>query len=167
MRKINLNFRKWPDAPHYRYEAEYLGEDEWGYWVLARKGTPFQRGDGQVSAFSFSAVELIPREQWFQAMYSPTWPAHDLYVHVAMPPRWDGDVVTILDLDLDVIRSPAGVTTLLDSDEFELHSTTLGYPPDMVQQARSTAVNLMELVAGRAEPFGTAVNKWLGTDFPS
>lgn len=72
MRKITLNFRKWPDAPHYLYEAEYLGKDGLGHWALARKGTLFQRGDGPVSAMSFSAVELIPREAWSQAEYSPT-----------------------------------------------------------------------------------------------
>lgn len=82
-----------------------------------------------------------------------------------MPARWDGDVATILDLNFDVIRSPAGVTTLLDEDEFELHSSTLGYPPDIVEQARSTADDLMDLVASGSEPFGTAAAKWLMKEF--
>ena len=64
-------------------------------------------------------------------------------------PSWDGTVVTMVDLDLDVIRTFSGETRLLDEDEFELHRVELDYPAWMIDLARQTAAQLMDRVSLR------------------
>ena len=70
-------------------------------------------------------------------------------------------LVTMVDLDLDVIRTRDGDLLLDDEDEFDEHRVTLGYPADVVALARRTADELMTAAAVGHEPFGPAGSRWL------
>ncbi|MGW0806890.1 DUF402 domain-containing protein [Nonomuraea sp. NPDC002799] len=69
--------------------------------------------------------------------------------------------VTMLDLDLDVIRMRDGRLILDDEDEFAEHQVTLGYPPALITQAQNTAQWLLDAVGNKKGPFGGAHLKWL------
>ncbi|MCP3913450.1 MAG: hypothetical protein GY713_21185 [Actinomycetia bacterium] len=58
-------------------------------------------------------------------------------------------------------------TVRLGEDEFEEHAQVLSYPPEIVEATRATALQLVNQIKTRAEPFGTAAEHWLGelTDF--
>ena len=73
----------------------------------------------------------------------------------------DGPHVTMVDLDLDVVLTRGGDLLLDDEDEFDEHRVTLGYPADVVAQARRTADELMTAAATGHEPFGEAGSRWL------
>jgi uncharacterized protein len=66
----------------------------------------------------------------------------------------------MVDLDLDVIRTFAGETRLLDEDEFELHQVELGYPASLIALAAETAAQLMDRVSLRQPPFDGAHLQW-------
>ena len=70
-------------------------------------------------------------------------------------------LVTMVDLDLDVVLHRDGDLLLDDEDEFDEHRVTLGYPADVVALARRTADELMTAAAAGHEPFGPAGSRWL------
>ena len=88
-------------------------------------------------------------------------PTTSVYVDVTTQAVWDGPLVTMVDLDLDVIRSRDGDLLLDDEDEFDEHRVTLGYPADVVALARRTAEELMTAAAAGHEPFGPTGSRWL------
>jgi hypothetical protein len=50
---------------------------------------------------------------------------------------------------------------VLDEDEFAEHQVQLGYPAELITQARQTCDSLAEAVLSRTEPFGQAGAEWL------
>jgi hypothetical protein len=84
-----------------------------------------------------------------------TWNAEsdtELYVDVtSRPVRGDG-VIEAVDLDLDVIRRRDGRVEVLDEDEFAEHQVLLGYPPDVIAQARATTDDLVARIRAAREP---------------
>ena len=80
---------------------------------------------------------------------------------VTTRPVLDGDTVTAVDLDLDVVRWADGRVEVLDEDEFAEHQVQLAYPAELISQARATCDWLVEAVSSRAEPFGQAGTAWL------
>jgi uncharacterized protein len=84
-------------------------------------------------------VLLVPRDRGMTAMFYTEHPEQtfELYVDITTPPVWDGDLVTAVDLDLDVIRRFDGSWYVDDEDEFAEHQLSYGYPPEVVAAAES------------------------------
>jgi len=157
---VDVDFRKWGDRQHWRFKATLLGSDEFGTWIGAPGGVPYTgpRGSG---VFEPAFVQLFPRDEWFVAVWNATSDIA-LYVDVATPPQWPApDHVTMIDLDLDVIRRRDGTVFLDDADEFEAHRVLYEYPDDVVTRARDMGAELMEAVRERREPFGEASAPWM------
>ena len=156
---ILVDFRKWPDTRHWQYHMHPLGEDEHGRWLWAPSGTPAQRGDEPPTAFEFTTVTLVA-DVW-AASFFPQGARTDLYVDIVAPPVWSDGVVTMVDLDLDVIRFRDGRILIDDEDEFAEHQVTLGYPEHLVAGATEAAEHVRAAVERGDEPFGSVGRAWL------
>ncbi|MEW9547871.1 DUF402 domain-containing protein [Nonomuraea sp. NPDC050783] len=104
---------------------------------------------------------LFPRDAWWTASFNSAPNRSEVYVDVTTVPEWREGEVTMIDLDLDVIRLRDGGLILDDEDEFAEHQVLLGYPPELVARAESTARWLMGVVGDRRGPFGGAHVEWL------
>ena len=78
---------------------------------------------------------------------------HSWYCNVTTPAQFDGETVRYADLDLDVIVPVDGEPQLLDEDEFLENSGRIGYPPEVIEQARRAVDELLALARGRRFPF--------------
>lgn len=157
---VHVDFRKWGDRKHWQFDMRRLGEDEHGVWLWSPPGTRLQRGDEPPKRSKRLFLKLVTPDAW----WSPLWNEQDereIYVDVATPAVWDGDVVTMTDLDLDVLRYRDGRVVVEDEDEFEAHRALYAYPPDVVQRARATTAEVVRLLTERQEPFGRVGEAWL------
>ena len=158
---VHIDFRKWPDRPHWQFTMQALGEDDHGLWVWAAPGTPARRGTEPPIEFAHPSVKLITADRWWSAIWNAGG-KHELYVDVCTPAKWTGNRATMIDLDLDVTRYRAtGEVAVLDEDEFLDHSTRYGYPPQIIDQARTTTAQVALDVTRRIEPFDTVAQAWL------
>ena len=155
---VVIDFRKWGDVPHWRFEARVLGEDEHGLWVFGPAGTLFER-PGRRTVGKRPFVKLIAPGRWWTAMCSYKW-EYDVYVDIATPPVWHGNTVRYVDLDLDVIRTHEGRTFIDDEDEFAEHRVRFAYPQHVARNARRAADELAVSVERRDEPFGDVMLAW-------
>ena len=89
-------------------------------------------------------VEVGWAAEWYEQRQGG--PDFELYCDIIGPLSWHGTVVTMVDLDLDVIRTFSGETRLVDEDEFELHRVELDYPAWMIALACVTAAQLIDHV---------------------
>lgn len=160
-RPVRVRMTKWGDRPHWEYEGVHLGTDDHGEWFGFPAGTHHAR-PGLSFDSDVDCVSLLPREGWwFAGFYAPGIWVHT-YVDVTTPGSWDGETLSAVDLDLDVIRRDDGSVFLDDEDEFVEHRDLFGYPAEVVADAEAGAAWLMDAVRERRAPFDGTASAWLG-----
>jgi uncharacterized protein len=94
-------------------------------------------------------------DRWYNVMRfeTPGGGMVEWYCNVSTPAEYDGELLSWIDLDLDVRVWPDGRVEVLDEDEFLEHSQRMAYPDDVIASARRAVDDLLELVAGSAFPF--------------
>jgi hypothetical protein len=163
-RIVRVVMRKWPDLPHWEFDAVRLGADAHGYWLGVPSGTWLSRPEKGFHAWCDHVV-LVPHDGWWLAtMYGDdaSRPV-DYYVDMSTPSEWsaDGSTVRTFDLDLDVVREPDGRIYVDDEDEFAEHQVTLGYPADLVAGARASCAEVLEAVTEQRGPFDGSHRDWI------
>jgi uncharacterized protein len=161
--QVEVLFTKWGGARHWEFTLDHLGTDRWGLWLGGRAGLQLHRGGEPFSVQAADFVLLAPAEGCWVASWNAEAPDSviDVYVDVTTRPEIGDGVVRAVDLDLDVVRLHDGRVELADEDEFAVHQVQLGYPPQIVEQARATADQLVAAVRAGAEPFGKVGAAWL------
>ena len=92
----------------------------------------------------------------FHRAPGPTW----VYVDMTTPPRWDGDAVRAVDLDLDVIRMRNGWVVVDDEDEVAEHQVELGYPPETVALAEASRDRVHQAILDEHPPYDGSHLRW-------
>jgi hypothetical protein len=159
---VRVRYRKYDGTAHRDYPARRLGDDEHGDWLGVDTGTAsIYHGEPSVERIPF--VVLIPRDQWWTAMFNPPPRTSEIYCDITTPARWGGDhTVDLVDLDLDVVRRrSSGLVELRDEDEFAVHRVNFGYPEDVVRRARQAAVWLRGALRDGTQPFGSRYRRFL------
>ncbi|GAB1690238.1 DUF402 domain-containing protein [Krasilnikovia sp. M28-CT-15] len=163
MTEVEVCFHKYDGRPHRRTVERLLGEDEYGHWLgKPAGGLVHYLNSGDAVPATTPTVRLIPRDQWWTAVFFPEPRPHELYVDVATPAQWTGTAaVTFVDLDLDVLKWRDGRVDLLDEDEFAVHRDRYGYPPEVVAGAVDAAHRLHREITAGTEPFAIHYREWL------
>ena len=162
MTLVNVVFRKYDGSLHWNYLATRLGEDEHGVWLGAPLGTELRRGEAVMELAEMAHVVLLPRAGWWTAAFNAPPKRTEIYCDISTVPEWtSAEEVTMIDLDLDVLRRRTGRVELVDEDEFAEHQVRYAYPPEVIGNARASADWLVTAVADRREPFGTTYRAWL------
>lgn len=158
--KVHIDFRKWGGARHWQFEMQRLGHDEHGIWLWSPQGTPIQRGYEPVTRSKALNVKVIPEGKWWTAIWS--WQRNaGLYVDIITPPQWNGATVTMIDLDLDIVRWEDGRVAVVDEDEFAEHQVELDYPERLIHTARAVTAKVASAVEAGHEPFGSIAARWM------
>jgi uncharacterized protein len=163
-RTVRVLTRKWPDLPHWEFDAVRLGADALGHWVGVPAGTWLAKPAAGFHAWCDHVV-LLPHDAWWVATIygdEPDRPV-DVYVDITTPCVWadDESTVTAVDLDLDVIKGPTGRVWVDDEDEFAEHQVTLDYPSDLVASAVRSCEHVLRAVTEGAAPFDGSARPWL------
>jgi uncharacterized protein len=165
MGSIAVEYTKWGGARHKHFAVDELGVDEHGTWFSGRPGILSQRGDEPPVVEVDGFVMLVPDGA---SVATNDWVAFwnlrggvAIYVDVTDTPRYDGRVVSATDLDLDVVAWRDGAVEIIDVDEFDEHRLALGYPPEVVDKALSTADWLLDTIRAEAPPFDANGTTWL------
>jgi uncharacterized protein len=91
----------------------------------------------------------------------------EIYVDIATNISWGelhagrGFEVTLVDMDLDVIRTFNGPGTWIDDeDEFAAHQAAMSYPEPVVEAMRAEADRIYTAVRDHAAPFDGTAADW-------
>lgn len=159
---VTVQYFKYPDILHWRLDATRLGEDEFGVWVAIPAGTTIQRGHEAERTIERDAVLLIAPDRWWSVIYNGPNHKFEVYVDIATPPVWEApDRVTMIDLDLDVVRHHDGTVEILDEDEFADHQVTLAYPAKLIDQTRAATAAVVLTMEANEEPYRSVAASWL------
>lgn len=155
-----LQFLKRPDTVHWRLDTVFLGTDEHGTWLASPVGIEIQKGVAEPRAIVNRGVHLIPTDAWWVFSFHAGHPAATHFLDIATPARFEAERVTMIDLDLDVVRLVDGEVVLEDEDEFAEHQVALGYPQPWVEAAMAAAVWGVEAFTTGLEPFHDVARRW-------
>jgi uncharacterized protein len=163
-RDVRVVYTKYDGSLHWHHTMRYLGSDAHGVWLGAPGGTSSQRGSEPPITLAQPWVQLIPAgDQWWSGAFNGEPATTEIYCDIGTPARWVSSAeVTMVDLDLDVVRMRAdGRVLLLDEDEFATHQVRYGYPAEVIRQAEHASAGLLAAISAREQPFTTDYRAWL------
>jgi uncharacterized protein len=162
--QVRVVYTKYDGSLHWHQTMRLLGVDGHGTWLGAPGGLLARRGYEPPVVIEEPQVMLFPREAWWTASFNAGPAPTEIYCDITTPPQWPhpGEV-TMVDLDLDVIRRRADQRVeLVDEDEFAEHQVRYGYPAEIIRQAKQAAAWLLDAMAGGGQPFAGDYQHWLG-----
>ena len=78
------------------------------------------------------------------------------YCNVGAPPKVEGDVLSYVDLDLDLLVQPDLCYQLLDTEEFATNAERWSYSAETRRQAAASVAELESMIRKRQFPFSQA-----------
>jgi protein associated with RNAse G/E len=101
------------------------------------------------------SIEYYWLDRWYNIFRfaEPTGELRSYYCNVNVPPAFDGQVLSYVDLDIDILVEPDLSYRIVDLDDFEQNVDRFGYSEDVQTKARQGLEKLIELIEARAFPF--------------
>lgn len=152
---ITVQALKYPDIPHYEYEADIL-EITNDYVLLfcksGRKLVHHTRND--IFTMKTASIEYLSLKEWYTvAVELEDEQIIAYYCNVAMPSVLKDYKISFVDLDLDLIKKNDNDWQVIDEDEFEDNSVKYAYPPELKKQAVEALKLLIEKAKQGHFPF--------------
>ncbi len=159
---MTVQFLKNPDILHWRFEAWFLGEDQYGFWIAVPEGTRRWKGEESVRSTGEDAVFCAPNDGWWHLHYNGATTQFSHFVDIVTPPVWKSENrYEMIDLDLDVIVQHDGTVEIDDEDEFQIHQVKYGYTKEMILRAEAETERIIGELENRKEPFFEVAEAWL------
>ena len=154
-RRIHVLSTKYDGSPHWEFDSWF--EREEGSLLITSNyaGQELQTWNGPWTN-PYHTRNHFWSDRWYNVMRleRPEDGALDgWYCNVTTPAQCDGENVRYVDLDLDVRVPPKGEPEVLDEAEFLENSQRMGYPPEVIEQARQAVDELLALARTGKFPF--------------
>lgn len=102
------------------------------------------------------SVEYYWLDRWYNIFRfaQPDGQLRNYYCNVNVPARFDGETLSYVDLDLDILVDPDFSYRILDVEDFERNAKHYDYTEDVQAKAREALAELISLIETRAFPLG-------------
>jgi uncharacterized protein len=104
------------------------------------------------------SLEYYWLDRWYNVFrfQCPNGKLRNFYCNVNCPPHFDGEILSYIDLDIDILVNSDFTYSVLDQDEFQRNADSFGYSDDVRKQAQGALEELRELIEMRGFPFSEA-----------
>jgi protein associated with RNAse G/E len=104
------------------------------------------------------SLEYYWLDRWYNVFRfaQPDGKLRNYYCNVNVPPTFDGETLSYVDLDLDILVAPDFSSRILDVEDFERNAEGYGYPAEVQAKARQAVDELVTLIETRQFPFSEA-----------
>ena len=102
------------------------------------------------------SLEYYWLDRWYNIFRfaQPDGTLRNYYCNVNVPATFDGETLSYVDLDLDILVDPDFSYQVLDVADFEKNADRYGYSADVQTKAREALTELVSLIEKRDFPFG-------------
>jgi hypothetical protein len=103
------------------------------------------------------SLEYYWLDRWYNVFRfaRPDGALRNYYCNVNVPPTFDGETLSYVDLDLDILVGPDFSYQILDVDDFERNAERYGYSVEVQANARRAVDELVRMIGSREFPFNT------------
>ena len=111
---------------------------------------------GTIAAGTHS-LEYYWLDRWYNIFRfaQPDGKLRNYYCNVNVPATFDSNILSYVDLDLDILVEPDFSYQILDEEDFERNAGRYGYPADVQGQARRAVDDLVGMIEKRSFPFNS------------
>jgi protein associated with RNAse G/E len=101
------------------------------------------------------SIEYYWLDRWYNVFRfaQPDGKLRNYYCNVNEPTTLEGEVLSYVDLDIDILVQPDRSYQILDLDEFEKNSMLYDYSMEVRQNAHLAVSQLVRMIETRAFPF--------------
>lgn len=155
MNYINVRTYKYDGSEHRRWRARLL-EISGSLMVL---DALFEE---EIQHTLLGTIErgTVSREYyWMDRWYNvfrfqePSGRLKNFYCNINVPPVFERDTLSYIDLDIDVLVAPDLSYTILDEEEFERNVVEFNYPLEIQRKARLALKELIAVIESIGFPF--------------
>ena len=106
-------------------------------------------------AIGTHSLEYYWLDRWYNVFRfaQPDGKLRNYYCNVNVPPSFDGEILSYVDLDLDILVQPDFSYQILDVEDFERNSKRYRYSLGVQDSARRAVEELVTMIELRAFPF--------------
>ena len=148
---------KYDGLLHRTWPAELLRQ-EGSLIVLDAKFTDEVIHDllGTIASGTHS-LEYYWLDRWYNVFRfaEPDGTLRNYYCNVNVLPTFDGETLSYVDLDLDILVEPDLSYRILDVEDFERNAEDYGYSVEVRANARRAVDELVRMIETRAFPFNS------------
>lgn len=155
-RAITVRTYKYDGSAHRHWRARVSKEEDTLLVLDAKFEEEIRHPLLGTVARETSSVEYYWLDRWYNVFrfVEPTGELRNFYCNVNVPPVLQNDVLSYIDLDMDVLVAPDFSYSILDEDEFAANAARFNYPREVIHKSWSALEELISLIEGRAFPFG-------------
>ena len=154
-RRVHVRSTKYDGSPHWEFDSWFVLEEGPLLITTNFAGQELQTSDGPWTT-PYDTRNHFWSDRWYNVMRLERPNSGGLdgwYCNVTTPVQFDGENLHYADLDLDVIVSAEGEPEVVDEEEFLENSKRMGYPPEVVDNARQAVDELLSLARSGEFPF--------------
>jgi protein associated with RNAse G/E len=103
------------------------------------------------------SLEYYWLDHWYNIFRfaQPDGKLRNYYCNVNVPATFDGETLSYVDLDLDILVDPDFSYRILDVEDFERNVKCYGYTTEVQAEARQALDELVSMIETRAFPFNS------------
>jgi protein associated with RNAse G/E len=152
---ITVRACKYDGAEHRSWPATILRQEGSLLVLDAKFDQAIQHELLGTIAAGTTSVEYYWLDRWYNIFRftDPQGKPRNYYCNINEPPTFDGQVLTYVDLDLDILVNPDFSYRVLDLDEFEQNAVRYDYSIEVRLNADKALRELIALIEARAFPF--------------
>ena len=154
-RKIRIEAMKFDRSIHRSWDCSLINETDELWEFVGIFHTEIKHPLLGVIRPNTISYEFYWKNRWYNVFrfHQPEGELRNFYCNVNLPPILQEDVLTYVDLDIDVLVAPDFDYQILDLDEFEENAAKHQYPAEIVEKAQTSLRELIRLIEGRKFPF--------------
>jgi len=101
------------------------------------------------------SLEYYWLDRWYNIFRfaQPDGSLRNYYCNVNVPAKFDGETLSYVDLDLDILVNPDFSYIVLDREDFETNAAVYGYVDEVKANAQRALAELVSMIEARAFPF--------------
>ena len=101
------------------------------------------------------SLEYYWLDRWYNIFRfaEPSGSLRNYYCNVNVPPTFDGETLSYVDLDLDILVEPDLSYRILDVEDFERNAETYSYSVEVKANAHRAVTELVSMIENHAFPF--------------
>ncbi|MBA2526561.1 MAG: DUF402 domain-containing protein [Pyrinomonadaceae bacterium] len=155
---ITVQAHKYDGSEHRRWKARVLRQEGSLLVLDATFDEEIKHDLLGTIASGTKSIEYYWLDRWYNIFRfaEPTGELRSYYCNVNVPPTFDGQILSYVDLDIDILVEPDLSYRVVDLEDFEQNAERFRYSEDVQTKARHGLVRLVELIEARAFPFTDA-----------
>lgn len=152
---ITVRACKYDGAEHRRWPATILRQEGPLLVLDARFDEEIEHDLLGTIALGTTSIEYYWLDRWYNVFRfsDPRGTLRNYYCNVNVPPSFDGELLSYVDLDMDILVQPDFTYTVLDREEFAQNAARYGYASEVMDNAERALEELISLIEARAFPF--------------